>query len=86
MQAHTARLLAVAFLPCEKRLAAGGRDRVVILWDSEIGKAEYVLQSHTELVRSQSFLESEAASLCSMVANLIELLLTRVHTLLLRLR
>ena len=45
--AHTRDLCAVAFSPCGKRLATGGQDFVVILWDAQTGKAELVLKGHT---------------------------------------
>ena len=53
--AHTGWILAVAFSPCGKRFATGGRDNVVILWDAHTGKAEHVLRQHTEGVSSVSF-------------------------------
>mmetsp|Transcript_63019 Transcript_63019/g.144384 ORF Transcript_63019/g.144384 Transcript_63019/m.144384 type:complete len:287 (+) Transcript_63019:315-1175(+) len=37
-QAHTAGLIAVAFSPCGQRLATGGQDKSVILWDAHTGK------------------------------------------------
>ena len=35
--AHTAGLHALAFSPCGQRLATGGRDSAVILWDANTG-------------------------------------------------
>ena len=53
--AHTAGLHALAFSPCGQRLATGGRDSVVILWDAKTGKAQFCLRAHTGGVRSLSF-------------------------------
>ena len=46
--AHIAGLRAVAFSPCGQRLATGGEDQKVILWDVQTGRAVLVLQGHTE--------------------------------------
>jgi len=63
-QAHSAGLYAVAFSPCGQRLATGGEDRAVILWDARTGKAELVLQGHASMVRSVSF-SADGARLAS---------------------
>ena len=55
LQAHTAGLVAVAFSPCGRRLATGGADLTVILWDVTTGKAEHTLLGHTQIIRSISF-------------------------------
>jgi len=47
LQAHTARLHAVAFSSCGQRLATGGDDRAVILWDAQTRMAALVMQGHT---------------------------------------
>ncbi|KAJ1486400.1 WD40-repeat-containing domain protein, partial [Baffinella frigidus] len=52
---HTGTLNAVAYSPCGHRLATGGEDCAVILWDAGTGKAEQVLQGHTQRVTSVSF-------------------------------
>ena len=55
VQAHTAGLLAVAVSPCTERLATGGEDSAVILWDARTGTVELVLQGHTDHPNSVSF-------------------------------
>lgn len=55
VKAHSAGLVAVGFSMCNKWLATGGDDRSVILWDARTGKAEQVMQGHTERVSSVSF-------------------------------
>jgi len=55
VRAHTAALVTVAFSPCGQRLATGGKDYTIILWDVQTGRADLVLQGHTALVRSISF-------------------------------
>jgi len=56
--AHTAGLLALAFSPCGRRLATGGHDGAVILWDAGTGEPHQMLQKHTagqNSVRSLAF-------------------------------
>ena len=55
VQAHIAGLRAVAFSPCGQRLATGGFDHAVILWDAKTGKADQVMRGHITDVRSVSF-------------------------------
>ena len=55
VQAHTAGLRAVALSPCGLRLATGGDDFTVILWDAQDGKAEQVMHGHTRRITSVSF-------------------------------
>jgi len=55
VQAHTAAVFAVAFSPCGQRLATGGYDNAVILWDAQTWKADLVLQGHTGGLSSLSF-------------------------------
>jgi WD40 repeat protein len=54
VQAHTSGLHAVAFSPGQ-RLATGGMDRAVILWDAQTGKAERVMHGHTHRISSLCF-------------------------------
>ena len=53
--AHTAGLRAVSFAPYGRRMATGGVDRAVILWNPETGEATHRLQGHTGVVSSLSF-------------------------------
>jgi len=55
VRAHTSVLVAVAFSPCGQRLATGGMDRVVLLWNAQTGKAEHLMPRHTGRVVSVSF-------------------------------
>ena len=45
----------MAFSPCGQRLATGGFDHAVILWDAKTGKADQVMRGHITEVRSVSF-------------------------------
>ena len=54
VQAHTSGLLALAFSPCGQRLATGGKDSAVILWDARTGKAERVLQGRNSFPETSS--------------------------------
>jgi WD40 repeat protein/serine/threonine protein kinase len=47
---HQARVSTVAFAPDSKRLASGGRDRVVRLWEVESGRLLEALPGHTQEV------------------------------------
>jgi WD40 repeat protein len=53
--AHTRGVVAVAFSPCGQRLATGGYEGAVILWDAQTGNGERVMVGHSEGVRSVSF-------------------------------
>jgi WD40 repeat protein len=53
--AHMLGLWAVAFSPCGQRLATGGNDHAVILWDARTGNGEHVLQEHSQGVTTLSF-------------------------------
>ena len=64
VKAHTAGLVAVTFSMCGQRLATGGDDLSVILWDLQTGEAEHVLHGHTERVSSISF-SADGARLAS---------------------
>jgi len=55
VQAHNGTLNAVAYSPCGQRLATGGEDCAVILWNAGTGKADIVLQGHLQRVTSLSF-------------------------------
>jgi WD40 repeat protein len=59
VQAHSKGLRAVALSPCTApqplRLASGGDDFAVILWDAREGTAEHVMHGHTASVVSLSF-------------------------------
>ena len=55
VRAHTSGLVEVAFSPCGKRLATGGNDSAVILWDAQTGNGEHIMQEHADQIRSLSF-------------------------------
>jgi len=55
LQAHTKGVCVVAFSPCGRFFATGGKDRAVILWNAQTGNAEHVMQGHTHLVISLAF-------------------------------
>jgi WD40 repeat protein len=57
-QAHTAGVIAVTFSRCGQRLATGGDDHMVILWDAHTGEAQQVLKGHNARVVSVSFSSS----------------------------
>ena len=63
---HTDEVFAVAFHPDGTRLATGGRDRAIRLWDLARGKEEDVarLQGHTSFVMSLAF-SPDGATLAS---------------------
>jgi len=62
VQAHTAGLNAVAFSPCGNRLATGGGDSTIILWDAQTGKAELVLHAEVVLQGDDAGVESVSFS------------------------
>ena len=53
--AHTSRIHALAFSPGGQRLATGGENGAVILWDAHTGKAEQVMHSDSRGISSLSF-------------------------------
>ena len=55
LRGHTDEVFAVAFHPGGKRLATGGRDRAVWLWDLERGEDVARLPGHTNYVWSLAF-------------------------------
>ena len=55
VEAHTGTLNAVSYSPCGQRIATGGEDCAVILWNAGTGKADIVLQGHLQCVTSLSF-------------------------------
>ena len=52
--AHTSQVRAVALSPCGHKLATGGLDSVIILWDARTGEAEHLL-GHFRNITSLSF-------------------------------
>ena len=52
---NTAGLLTLAFSPNGQRLATGGKDGSVILWDTQTGEAEQSLQGSSQKIWSLSF-------------------------------
>jgi WD40 repeat protein/predicted Ser/Thr protein kinase len=55
LRGHTDEVFAVAFHPDGKRLATGGRDRAVWLWDLERGEPVARLPGHTSYIWSLAF-------------------------------
>src|SRR5262249_45462945 len=55
LHGHTDDVFAAAFHPDGRRLATGGRDRAVWLWDLERGEDVARLQGHTSFVWSLAF-------------------------------
>lgn len=53
---HIGGSRAVAFSPCARRLATGGADGAVILWDAQSGKAEHRMLGDSGEVTSVKFL------------------------------
>ena len=64
LRGHTGEVFAVAFHPNGTRLASGGRDRAVWLWDLARGKEVARLQGHTSFVWSLAF-SPDGATLAS---------------------
>jgi WD40 repeat protein len=62
--AHSARVTAIAWSPCGRRIATGGSDKSVIFWDSTSGVGLYSSAVHTERITSLSF-SSDGARLAS---------------------
>ena len=62
--AHKAVIIALAFSPCGQRLATGGADRRVILWDARTGQAEHRMPGHSDIVTTLSF-SADGARLAS---------------------
>ena len=52
--AHTSQVRKVALSPCGNRIATGGLDSTVILWDARTGAAEHLL-GHSQEITSISF-------------------------------
>jgi WD40 repeat protein len=50
LQTHTNGVYVVAFSPCGHFFATGGKDRAVIMWNAQTGKAEHAMQGHTRPV------------------------------------
>jgi WD40 repeat protein len=55
MRGHTGRVHSVNFSPDGTRIASGGNDSVIILWDSESSEQVAELQGHTSYVYSIAF-------------------------------
>lgn len=64
LKAHSEGVNAVAFSPCGQRLATGGQEGAVILWDARTGTAEHVMRGHSKRVYSLSF-SSDGAKIAS---------------------
>jgi len=62
--AHTAEIRALSFSPCGQRLATGGADHAVILWDAQTGQAEHRMPGHSDVVNAVSF-SADGARLAS---------------------
>ena len=62
---HMSGLLAVEFSPCGQRLAVGGYDGAVILWDARTGEAEHGMQGEAEKVWAIAFTADGARLACS---------------------
>ena len=55
LEGHSDGVFSVAFSPDGKRLASGGFDATVKLWDSSTGKQLLALKGHSDVVRSVAF-------------------------------
>jgi hypothetical protein len=55
MAGHTEEVFAAVFHPDGQRIASGGRDRVVRLWDAERGEELVRLPGHTNYIFSLAF-------------------------------
>jgi WD40 repeat protein len=55
LRGHTALPFRVVFSPDGKRLASGGLDKVVRLWDAETGEPGPVLKGHTDAITGLAF-------------------------------
>jgi len=53
--AHTAELVVLAFSPCGQRLATGGEDCAVILWNAQTEEAGHRMLEHSGWITSLSF-------------------------------
>jgi WD40 repeat protein len=60
LRGHTDEVFAAAFHPDGRRLATGGRDRAVWLWDLERGEEVARLRGHTSFVWSLAFSQDGA--------------------------
>src|SRR5262249_11911713 len=52
---HAGGVISVAFSPDGQRLASGGVDQMVRIWDSHTGKLLFALKGHAGQVRSVAF-------------------------------
>jgi len=62
--AHTSHVISVAFSPCGQRLATGGADCTVIVWDVQTGKADFCMKGHSGIVWTVAF-SADGARLAS---------------------
>lgn len=63
LKGHISGPLAMAFSPCGRRLATGGENCAVILWDCGTGKAEHVMQGDIQRKTTVKFSEERVTSI-----------------------
>jgi WD40 repeat protein len=64
LRGHSGAIFSAVFHPNGKRIASGGRDRLVWIWDADVGMEIARLQGHTNYVFSLAF-SPDGSSLAS---------------------
>ena len=55
LRGHTARVHALAFIPDGRRLASGGREGAILLWDSATRRLTCRIGSHIQRINALAF-------------------------------